>query len=204
MWDGIQFPVALKQINKFEEMNIKSVNVYGIRDETIVPFRISDGINSFINLLYYEGHYSWIKHTLRLFYGQSKHKAKKFFCERCLHTFAKQETLIAHRSDCAGISKTACRIEMPKDTHLEFKDFKKQLPAPYVIYADFEAIIVDIDAASNTKTTKTGRHEVCGYGLNKCNTTKLKFALIFAILLHNFREIKLSRSIFILHELYFK
>ena len=115
VWDGIQFPVALKQITKFEEMNNKSINVYGIRDETIVPFRISDGA-SFINLLYYEGHYSWIKHTSRLFYGQSKHKAKKFFCERCLHTFAKEETLIAHRSDCAGISKTACRIEMPKDT----------------------------------------------------------------------------------------
>ena len=36
-----------------------------------------------------------------------------------------------------------------------------------MIYADFEAIIVDVDAVSNTRTTKTGRHEVCGYGYIK-------------------------------------
>ena len=37
------------------------------------------------------------------------------------------------------------------------------MKAPYVIYADFEAIIVKIDDRSKTNTKKLQEHVVCGY-----------------------------------------
>ena len=168
-WNGVTFPMGLKKIAKFEEANSITINVYGARDKTIVPYRISEKtFDLVINLFYYQNHYSWIKHTSRLFFMCSKHKARKFFCERCLHAFVKEETLEKHRADCRGISNTACRIEMPTDPNLKFKDFKKQLPVPYVFYADFEALNVKFDEPKESgKTVKTGRHEVCSYGYIK-------------------------------------
>jgi len=40
-WDGIQFPVNLIDIDKFEKSNDLSVNVFGYEKEYVYPLRIS-------------------------------------------------------------------------------------------------------------------------------------------------------------------
>ena len=72
-----------------------------------------------INLMLIEDgdrfHYTWIKDINRLLYNQSKHREHKYFCERCLCGYSKEEFLIKHKEDCQGIGKTAVRIEMPEE-----------------------------------------------------------------------------------------
>ena len=46
-----------------------------------------------------------------------------------------------------GVEEVAQRIQMPVDKNLSYADHQKQLQVPYVIYADFEALI--------TKESKT-------------------------------------------------
>ncbi|KAK3734989.1 hypothetical protein QZH41_004392 [Actinostola sp. cb2023] len=167
-WEGVVFPVTLNNIGVFEEKNRIEVNVYGIREKTIVPYRIREArFEKSINLMYYENHYSWIKAINRLFYTNTKDHHKRYFCHRCLHGFTKEDLLEEHREDCRGLSKTSCRIEMPQDVNLNFTNFHKQLPVPYVIYADFEAFNEKIEPIQCQSTTKTGKHTVNSYGYIK-------------------------------------
>ena len=57
---------------------------------------------------------------------------------------------------------------MPKiDDSVKFKNFHKQLPALFVIYADFEALIQKIDGCqpddNKAYTEKYQKHVDCGY-----------------------------------------
>ena len=71
--------------------------------------------------------------------------------------------------DCQGIGKTAVWVEMPKEDEnkLSFQNYHKQMWAPYIIYADFEALTKKIEglqldpAGSNTQ--KTQHQEACSY-----------------------------------------
>ena len=99
-----------------------------------------------INLMLIERHqnkhFTWIKNFNGLLYDQSNHKEKKYFCETCLHGYSKESLLNAHKPDCQGIIKRAVKIEMPEpNTKLKFQNHHKQLPAPFVVYADFESLI---------------------------------------------------------------
>ena len=52
---------------------------------------------------------------------------------------------------------------MPKpDYMMHFKNYHKQLPVPFVIYADFEAITKKVQDCKPNSSTEA--HEDCGYG----------------------------------------
>ena len=124
-----------------------------------------------INLLLIEKagkfHYTWIKNLNRLLYDQNKHREQKHFCERCLHGYKREDLLEAHRPECNGIGQTAVRVEMPQEGKLTFQNHHKQLPAPYVIYADFEALTTKVEGPeldpTKSNTQKTQHHEACSY-----------------------------------------
>ena len=96
-------------------------------------------------------HYIWIKDFNKMLYDQTKHKAKKHFCETCLHGYSEHRLLLEHQVDCQGITNRAVRVEMPEPDKniLKFQDHSEQLKAPYVIYADFESIIRPIHSVAN-------------------------------------------------------
>ncbi|XP_071642231.1 uncharacterized protein [Temnothorax longispinosus] len=93
---GIEFPMSLRQIKKFEDLNGISINVYAIQKKNkklaILPIRLTDRKinNKHINLLYVEdpqdanvGHFAWIKNLSRLVSSQlSTHHSRKYFCDR--------------------------------------------------------------------------------------------------------------------------
>ena len=121
-----------------------------------------------INLLLLQGnngkfHYTWIKNLNRLLYEHSKHRERKHFCERCLHGYRREDLLESHKSECRGIGQTAVRVDMPEKGKNKFQNYDKQMPAPFVIYADIESLTRKIDgpeldpSKSNTqKTTSRG------------------------------------------------
>ena len=126
-----------------------------------------------INLLLIEKagkfHYTWIKDLNRLLYDQSKHRDRKHFCERCLHGYKREDLLEAHRPECRGIGQTAVRVEMPEEgkNKLTFQNRHKQLPAPFIIYADFDSLTSKIEGPKldpmKSNTRKAQEHEACSH-----------------------------------------
>ena len=77
----------------------------------------------------------------RLLASQHKNTNHKYYCERCLIGYSRQDLLQEHIVECKGINERAIRIEMPtkRNKFVKFENHKNQLKAPWVIYADFEA-----------------------------------------------------------------
>jgi len=88
-------------------------------------------------------HYSYVKRIGALLYDQTKHNGRKHFRLLCLSSFTTKEILKRHEEVCNGINSWPTRTEMPKQGKnlIFFQNYNKQLKAPYVIYADFEAIV---------------------------------------------------------------
>ena len=171
---GIDAPTPISQIPKVEWQNDLAINVFGW-DKGVIVHHISNQPEDMprTNLLLIEKagkfHYTWIKNLSRLLYDQSKHREKKHFCECCLHGYSREDLLEDHKSECQGIGQTAVRVEMPDEgkNKLTYQNHHKQLPAPYIIYADFEALTTklagpELDPAKSN-TQKTQQHEACSY-----------------------------------------
>lgn len=89
---GINFPMALDQIEKFEQLNDLSINVYTPVQDKILPMRLTKNKKErHVNVLYFEeeregnscGHFAWIKNLSRLVGAQlNKSKHRKFICDR--------------------------------------------------------------------------------------------------------------------------
>ncbi|XP_025835969.1 uncharacterized protein LOC112906290 [Agrilus planipennis] len=116
-YDGIQFPMKLTDIPKFESKNHCSVNVYGtesvLKDgkwtwEIVGPLYYSPIKRRLhFNLLLLDddlgnNHYCWIKDMSRLLSQQlSKTGHRKFLCDGCLQYFSTLPHLHRHQQhDC--------------------------------------------------------------------------------------------------------
>lgn len=85
-----------------------------------------------------------IKDMTRLLRSQVTNHEKSFvFCLRCLSHFPDVERLRNHESLCSNNKET--RIEIPKG-NLQFKNHNRMIKVPFVVYADFEAIVKPINA----------------------------------------------------------
>ena len=184
-WTGIEFPVSLKQIDKFENNNPYAINVLGY-EGVVYRLRISKKKDQVINLLLIANeetnHFCWIKNMSRLIYGDvSKHHGKRHFCYRCLNSFYSEKSLEKHTEYCQN--NEAVKIEMPmfKDDegkfigpkHIFFKNHYKKQRVPFVVYADFECFTEKIDTCQpkDTKsfTNRYQKHKPSGFSyLIKC------------------------------------
>ncbi len=143
--------MSLNDIPKFEKMNNLSVNVYGLTEtNNIQVLKLSDNCKqTHINLLYFNSeensHYTYIKDITKLIKPQvCKRTNKIYICLRCLNFFNSQERLDKHSNYCGDHKSTV--INMPKEgSKITFKDEKKTIKHPFVIYADFESILEKTD-----------------------------------------------------------
>ena len=98
-------------------------------------------------------HHVLIKYFNKLMYNYSEHKERKYFCMYCLQCFPSEQILGRHVEVCLTIDGVQA-IEMPKDNStVKFGHYGKVLPAPFVIYADFEALteMVEMIISGNNK-----------------------------------------------------
>ena len=173
-YQGIKFPVTIKQINKIENQNNIRINVFGYESKQPYPIYVSkEKYEDCMNLLLIteneNKHYILIKDFNKFMHNQTKHDGRKHFCMYCLQCFSSERVLNNHKNNCIQINGTQV-IKMPtKDNNiLKFNNFHKQLPMPFVIYADFEAITKKVygcrpnNSKSYTEAYQT--HEDCGYG----------------------------------------
>ena len=173
-YSGIEFPVTIKQYNKIEKQNNININVFSYSNGEIFPIYVSRERNEdMLNLLLLTKtagrHYILIKDFNTFMYNITKHRSKKHFCMFCLQHFSSERILNNHKENCIIINGIQ-GITMPnKDENiLKFKGFYKQLPVPFVIYADFEAITEKIDSCqrndNKSYTEAYQNHRDCGYG----------------------------------------
>ena len=129
----------------FETKNNISVNVLAVEGRDIYIHRKGQQMGREINLLLiFEGgirHYTTIKSLSRLLTSRNtKHKCKQYFCNNCLQSFTQELRRDQHYSYC--IDNKTVRVEMPqKGLTVEFYDGQNQFRVPFMMYADFEAIL---------------------------------------------------------------
>ena len=150
---GITFPMKLKDITKFEKLNpeLPGINVFSADNYIFYPLRMAerDCLNTIDLFLYEEdgvSHYTLIKNFHRLIKSQ-KTKSKNgsiFICKRCFTHYTKEELLQKHILYCSNNETVS--VKMPEEgTMLYFKNYEKQLPIPFVVYADFECFTKPIN-----------------------------------------------------------
>ena len=172
-YSSIEFPVTVKQINKIEKQNNICINLFGYEEKQKFPIYISkEKYQDHMELLLItEGenkHYVLIKEFNKFMFRQNKHEHKKYFCMYCLQCFSREDVLTKHINNCISINGKQA-INMPeKGDKVYFKNHHKQLPVPFVIYADFEALTEKIQGCqpNNEKsyTEAYQKHTDCGYG----------------------------------------
>ena len=172
-YSSIKFPVTVKQINKIEKQNNICINLFGYEEKQKFPIYISkENYQDHMELLLItedeNKHYVLIKDFNKFMFGQTKHEHKKYFCMNCLQCFSREDVLTEHKNNCLSINGKQA-INMPeKGDKVFFKNHQKQLPVPFVIFADFEAITKKIHGClpNNEKsyTEAYQKHTDCGYG----------------------------------------
>ena len=80
--------------------------------------------------------YVYIKDFNRFMFHKTKNKNKKYFCKSCLQCFSSKNVLTKHKEVCLSINSTQS-VRLEKGA-VEFKNYFKQIPVPFTIYADFE------------------------------------------------------------------
>ena len=173
-YSGIEFPVAAKQYNKIEKQNEININVFGYENKQKYPIHVSkEKYEDCMNLLLIteneNKHYVLIKDFNKFMYDTTKHKDKKHFCMHCLQCFSSERVLTTHKENCFQVNG-AQAIKMPdkNDNILKFNNPHRQLPVPFVIYADFEAITEKMHGCrpndDKSYTEAYQKHTDCGYG----------------------------------------
>ena len=177
---GIEFPTPLIQIPNVEHQNNLSINVFGYSESAgIHPLYLTkDHTRDLINLLLItkvEGgkilsHYCWIKDFNRLCFDQNKHHGKTFFCTRCITPHCSERTLKEHQIYCRGVDTPPCHAVFPEKSEdgtnptIKFKNIQHMMKAPYVVYADTEAIIKPTTSPNtDSNTVHTSTHIPCSF-----------------------------------------
>ena len=152
-WSGLEFPVSIEGIGKFETRNSISVNVLAVEGRDIYIHRKGQRMDREINLLMVSedgiNHYTAIKSLSRLLKSSNtKHKCKQHFCMNCLQGFTQESSRDQHQVYCKD--NESVRVEMPKQgSTVEFKDGENQFKVPFIMYADFESILEPMDHGSS-------------------------------------------------------
>ena len=183
-WSGLEFPVSIKDIGKFETRNNILVNALAVEGRDIYihrkgqrmgpvgPGSHSDPMEREINLLMVSEdgiwHYTAIKSLSRLLSSKNSNtKCKQHFCMICLQGFTQELSRDQHQVYCED--NESVRVEMPKEgSTVEFKDGPNQFRVPFIMYTDFESILEPMDpgepgSPSQPYTNEVNKHTQSGW-----------------------------------------
>jgi len=143
---GIETPVALSSIPKFESQNSSiSINVLVYEEKDLIPVYTSKFYNQrphHVNLLLLSKgdkfHYTLVTTLSRLVYGRTRHGGKNFVCPYCLHPLRYEHCLHNHFPECS--QHPAQTVTYPEEGKniLKFDKIQHMFPVPFALYADFE------------------------------------------------------------------
>ena len=102
-----------------------------------------------------KSHYVYIKDFDRFMFHKTKSKNKKWFCKSCLQYFSSESVLIKYKENCLSINgKQSVKLELGI---IEYKNYFKQIPVSFKIYAGFEYNLRDVESNEGSYTQKISR-----------------------------------------------
>ena len=161
-YKGIKFPLKARDYEIVEERFNINVNVFGYENKFFPLYASKKSNEQELNVLLIsneeKSHYVFIKDFNRLMYSEvkTKNQHKKHFCMSCLQNFTTKEILNNHRERCLLINDTqAVKYETGI---IKFKNYEKQIPIPFKIYADTECLLKRINISEGKYTKFYQKH----------------------------------------------
>lgn len=165
-FDGIEFPVFLEDIPKFESQNPVSINIYLLKrygeKYSASPYHLTNEKKyRHVNLLIlqdkyaeeeeeeedcYEGtpnfHYVWIRCMSALIRkDRTKHDAAIHVCDRCMNQFTDRAHLENHEKDCSQVNNIGNALPNNNEKFCKFRNFNSKERLPIILYTDFESLL---------------------------------------------------------------
>ena len=137
---GLEFPLKVKDISKFERLNKLIIRSHGIKvfeltGNVLTPIYINENYkHSQIDLMLYKNHYCLIT-KLHCLINKDPHM--KHVC-RCFTAFCSNDVLNNHIERC--INQQPTNITFSWKNQLKFEDYYMKVPVLIRVYADFECI----------------------------------------------------------------
>lgn len=188
--NGVNMPLELHNLEKFEKQNNLSLNVFGAQYANsnewicigencsekcfkLLPIYISKNHHKtrHINLLMLqvgnssEYHFSFIKNLARLVRSEvTRAHSKIYVCDRCLSYYYSSEKLNMHMTDCELFNPVRNIMPTEDNKYISFTNYNHKERVPFIIYADLECTLKPYDTCTpNTEmsySTPVNKHEV--------------------------------------------
>ena len=161
-YQGIKFPFSKKHYCRIQRQKNVCINVFCYENGLTYPDYVSDQkFHNSIDLLLIsnenKSHYVYLKDFNRFMYNKTKNKNKKYFCKCCLQCLSSEKVLIEHKENCLIINdKQSVKL---KSGSISFKNYFKQLPAPFKIYADFECYLKRVKSSDKNNGSYTEKYQ---------------------------------------------
>ena len=163
-WKGLEFPVSIKKIDKFEKNNPGiAVNVLLSNkkslDEDIYTVRRSERnvkCKKQVNLLMIvdgeKRHYTAIKSISRLLSKLNGKTTRVYhYCMNCLNGFRTASARDKHYEYCSSNGHVKVNMPTEEEKWLKFHDRQYQFKVPFMLYADFQSILKPVDGRYKEK-----------------------------------------------------
>ena len=170
---GLEFPMKVKDIPKFERpnnLNIRGhgINVFELSGNVLTPIHINKNyFQPQIDFLLYQNHYCLIT-KLHCLINKDSHM--KHVCRRCFTAFCSNDVLNNHIERC--INQQPTNITFSWKNQLKFEDYHMKVPVPIRVFADFECINQpqkDPKVLFKQIPNAVGFYVISPFG-NKCNS----------------------------------
>ena len=100
-----------------------------------------------------KSHCVYIKDFNKFMFIKTKNKNKKYFRKYCFQCFSSKRILVEHKEIC--LKRTGKQTVNLKSSFFEFKNYSRQIPASFKIYADFECILKSVKTNKKTSGSYT-------------------------------------------------
>ena len=87
-------------------------------------------------------HYVLIKDFNRIMANKTKHHGKKSFCRFCCQCFSSSRVLECYVKKFLASNHTKSDLLAAKVVYVNFWNFKRLTKAPFVIYGNFECVLI--------------------------------------------------------------
>ena len=150
-----------KDFNKIEMMNNVCINMFAYENKLVFSIYVSgqnfkDSMDFLLLKNDNNSRYVYMKDFDRFMFHKTKNKNKRWFCRSCLQCFSRESVLIKHKENCLSINGRQS-LKLEKGI-IEFKNYFKQIPVPFKIYADFECNLRGVKSYVGSYTKKYQEH----------------------------------------------
>lgn len=169
--EGLEFPLKVQDVKRFEQMNNIGVNVKYLEERgnkyNVLPLYVSSiDPQSACNLLLWKAHYFPITDMSALLSSQiSNNEHHTYICHACHFHTHKESVFDEHISKCDGSNTFTQTFSFPVNTEITYdhtQHYQKQHLHPITIYWDTEAVLVPIEEQTG-KSIRFQEHKACTF-----------------------------------------